>query len=132
MNGKYKKKKCKGILFTLIFLIFLLSYWQIPNQPSDLCTNNNNILPINSKEKSKPFKSPIAILDGVEDFRERREEVKERILAELSKTFLVISSIDYFLLPCLDGIYASVIFHLREWKITFIWKINIIMADNNQ
>ena len=114
MNIKCKQKKCIGILFTAIFLIFLISYGQSPSQSSDIYTNNGHILPLNPKEKPKPSKVPIAILDGVEDFRERREEVKDRILAESSKTFLVISSIDYFLITCLVGIYVSVKFHLRE------------------
>lgn len=114
MNIRCKQEKCIGILFTAIFLIFLISYWQLPAQSSDMYTSNGHILPLNPKEKPKPSKAPMAIIDGVEDFRERREEVKDRILAESSKTFLVISSIDYFLIPCLVGIYVSVKFHLRE------------------
>jgi len=114
MNIKCKQKKSIVILFTAIFLIFLISYWRLPGQSSDIYTNNGHILPLNPKEKPEPSKAPIAILDGIEDFRERREEVKNRILAESSKTFLVISSIDYFLIPYLVGIYVSVKFHLRE------------------
>jgi len=114
MNIRCKQKKCIGILFTAIFLIFLISYWQLPGQSSDIYTDNIHILALNPKEKPKPSKVPIAILDGVEDFRERREEVKDRILAESSKTFLVIPSIDYSLMPFLVGIYVSVKFHLKE------------------
>ena len=114
MNSRCKQKKYIGILFPAIFLIFLISYWRLPGHPSDISAKNNHIFPLNHKEKPKPSKTPIALLDGVEDFRERREEVKERILAESSRIFLVIPSIDYFLMPCLVGIHASVTFHLRE------------------
>ena len=115
MKTAFNLKKFIIILSKAIFLILLIIYWLLPAQHSNSNSITIHISPFHSQDKkSSPSNTPIGILGGIENLRERREEAKGRILAKTGRIFSIISSIDYSLIPCLTAVYVSTKFHLRE------------------
>ena len=113
MKRKWSLKKCIIFLLAAISLLALFSCL-FPIQNLNIYTNDNHVLSIASQKKPQPSKTPLDMLRGVEDFRERREEVKDRLLAESNRTYLLSSSLNYFFKPCLIEFYISIQFNLRE------------------